>query len=97
MKFTLLLTGCVLEAGSPGHLGRLAPNLVEMVLEPGKGRNFDIKALLFIIACRRTCSDAECTEFKDRGYNVKTLAFGAAQMDNNCNPHACPSMELKSF
>ena len=40
-KLNLLFafTGCVWEAGNPGLLGRLAPNLVEKVLEADKGRN----------------------------------------------------------
>ena len=40
-KINLLSTGCVLEAGNPGLLGRLARNLVEKVLEADKGKFFD--------------------------------------------------------
>ena len=50
-KLNLLLTGCVWEAGNPGLLGRLAPNLVEKVLEPDKGRNFVVKASKLFSNC----------------------------------------------
>ena len=96
-KLNLLFTGCVWEAGNPGLLGRLAPNLVEKVLEADKGRNIVVKASKLFSDCisyRRTCSDAECTELKEREQNIETLAYGAVQMDKNCNPHACPSMEM---
>ena len=39
LNFLFTFTGCVWEAGNPGLLGRLAPNLVEKVLEADKGRN----------------------------------------------------------
>ena len=90
----MLFIECVWEAGNPGLLGRLAPNLVEKVLEADKGETLILVLFLLIITNGRTCSNAGCTEFKDLGYNIETLANGAVQMDNSCNPQACPSKEL---